>query len=100
MRLDHATWSARYRRMSDIADRIHAMRLERARKACSDAGLDPGLLGIHPHNAMVSAEYGQPWPEIDYSKVRLCIRIMERLPSPSALISTWDRRVRLAKEGS
>lgn len=44
--------------------------LKRARQLCKEAGLDPNLLGIHPHNAMVSLHYGKPWPNVDYKKVR------------------------------
>ena len=78
----------------DLADKISAMRANRARKACIDAGLDGNLLGIHPHNAMVSRHHGKPWPNVDYSKVRLCLRIMRDLPNPHDIVSAWDRRVR------
>jgi hypothetical protein len=91
---DHATWTAKYRKMRDISDRIDRMRYERKRTLCAEAGLDPNLLGIQPHNAMISADAGKPWPEVDYSKVRALLRV-ERMPSPSEILSRWDRRVRL-----
>jgi hypothetical protein len=46
---------------------------DRARALCYEAGLDGSLLGIHPHNAMVSLHYGEPWPEVDYKKCRKVI---------------------------
>lgn len=91
--MNHDEWKAKYGRMRDIAQRISNMRTERARKLCAEAGLDPGLLGIHPHNAMVSFEHGHPWPEVDYSKCRACIRLLN-MPSPNRLVDAWDRRVR------
>lgn len=94
---EHVTWSAKYRRLQDIADRIVAMRLERARRLCAEAGLDPTLLGIHPHNAMVSFRAGQPWRGVDYSKVRACLRMQELAFEPNRIVDAWDRRVR--KEG-
>lgn len=42
----------------------------RARKLCGEAGLSPDLLGVHPHNAMVSYKSGKPWRGVDYAKVR------------------------------
>lgn len=87
-------WRRRYRKLQDIADRVAAYRTKRARKACADAGLDPNLLGIHPHNAMVSLEYGKPWPGIDYSKVRLCLRIQRQTFEGSRIVERWDKRVR------
>ena len=57
----------------DLANRCEAYAnsvRNRARKLCAEAGLDPNLLGIHPHNAMVSLHYGKPWPNVDYAKVR------------------------------
>ena len=82
-----------YRRLADTAERIVRMRTKRARRACVEAGLDGGLLGIHPHNAMVSKDYGKPWPGINYSKVRLCLRIMRDLPNPNDIVTTWYKRV-------
>lgn len=76
----------RYRDLKARCERITAMRLNRARKLCKEAGLDPTLLGIHPHNAMVSLHYGKPWPEVNYSKCRACIRVLN-MPSPEAILT-------------
>lgn len=60
------------------ADKVREMVIARARVACKDAGLDPQLLGIHPHNAMCSLSVGRPWPNVDYSLVRKCIWLQGR----------------------
>jgi hypothetical protein len=65
--------ATRYQQLKQRVTNYEAMVRERAKRACSEAGLDPSLLGIHPHNAMVSLHYGQPWPGVDYKKVRLCL---------------------------
>src|SRR5678815_3123814 len=90
----HAEWCKRYGRMRDIAQRICDMRNERARELCREAGLDAGLLGIHPHNAMVSFNAGKPWREVNYSKCRACIRMMDRQYEGFRILERWDKRVR------
>ena len=40
-----------------------------ARMATKSAGLDPTLLGIHPHNAKVGQSSGKPWAGVDYDFV-------------------------------
>lgn len=92
--MDHNEWCIRYRRMQAIADRVAASRIRRARRLCKAAGLDPSLLGIHPHNAMCSLEAGKPWPGVNYSKVRACMRLLN-MPSPSQIVHRWDVRVRI-----
>ena len=77
----------------DRANRITEARLERARKACKEAGLDSGLLGIHPHNAMIDYEAGRPWKGIDYSKVRLCVRLLEMSYQPNRILDRWSKRM-------
>ena len=96
--MDHQEWTARFRKMSAIANRVSAARGRRARKACAEAGLDPNLLGIHPNNAMVSYHAGNPWRDIDYSKVRLCLRILRTQYEAARIVTRWDRRVRAIPE--
>jgi hypothetical protein len=67
------------------AERVKAMILEDARRTCKAAGLSPDLLGIHPHNAMVSFNAGKPWPEVDYSLCRKTIWLCERSFVPGTL---------------
>lgn len=52
------------------AERVSNSIREEARVLSAQAGLDPSLLGIHPHNAMCSYEAGQPWAGVDYKLVR------------------------------
>lgn len=54
----------------DRADKLNASVLDEARRLSVQAGLDPNLLGIHPHNAMCAYEAGKPWPGVDYALVR------------------------------
>ena len=70
--------------------------IEQARQTCYAAGLDGGLLGIHPHNAMVSFRAGQPWAEVDYSLCRRTLWLIEQSYSPGRIVSRvlgrlWDR---------
>jgi hypothetical protein len=82
-------WTTRYQETQAYAQAIRAraqriteMIVADARKTCRAAGLDSSLLGIHPHNAMVSAHYGKPWPGVDYSLVRKTLWLIERSYEP------------------
>lgn len=92
--VSHEEWCEKYTRMRDIADRISAYRNQRAKQVCKAAGLDPGCIGVHPHNAMVGLHYGRPWPDVDYSLVRKCLWIMEHQFDGHRILEKWDRRVR------
>jgi hypothetical protein len=92
--LSHAEWCQRYGKMRAIAERVAAMRNDRARVLCREAGLDSGLLGIHPHNAMVGLHYGKPWPGVDYHKVRKGLWLLERQWDGFRILTRWDERVR------
>ena len=91
----HAEWCRRYRRLKDAADRICQARNNRARKVCKAAGLDPDLLGLHPHNAMCAYNAGQPWPEVNYSLVRKCLWLLDRQWEGHRIVDRWDKRVRI-----
>ena len=92
--MEHKEWVAKYGRMRDIADRIAKMRVARLRRISVEAGLDPQLLGIHPHNAWLAFEAGEPWAGVNYSKVRLIRRLQASEFTPSRIIAAWDKRVR------
>ncbi len=92
--MDHATWIAKYHRLKAIADRVTRSRRDRARKLCAEAGLDPGLLGIHPHNAMCGYRAGKPWPGVNYQLVRCCLRLLDLQFEPQRILDKWDKRVR------
>lgn len=87
-------WRARYNRMKAIAERVRLARNRRAREACRRAGLDPSLLGIHPHNAMCGYRAGKPWAGIDYREVRRCLWLIDRQWDADRIVSAWDARVR------
>lgn len=65
-------WQATAQKLRDHADKVAAEYREHARELCQEAGLDPNLLGIHPHNALCGLASGEPWPNVDYNKVKLC----------------------------
>ena len=92
--ISQAEWQEKYSRMRAIAERIRDYRNGRARQACRDAGRAPNLLGIHPHNAMCAFECGKPWRGINYSKVRLCLRLLDLQFEGSRIVTRWNRRVR------
>ena len=52
--------------------------IEKARKVAYAAGLDGRMIGIHPHNAMVSYEFGNPWPNVNYKLVRKCLKLLDK----------------------
>ena len=98
--MTHEEWSTKYARLRAIADRVIQMRTDRARLVCKQSGLDPSLLGIHPHNAMCSWNSGHPWPGIDYKLVRKCLWLLNTAYEASKVVTKWDRRVRqLLPEG-
>lgn len=70
-------------------DRVSKMINDRARATCKAAGLDPTLLGIHPHNAMVDYKYGHPWRNVDYSLVRKTLWLLGKQFEPSRIVERW-----------
>ena len=92
--MTHEEWVARYMRLYQIALRIESSRRQRAKILCREAGLDDGLLGIHPHNAMCGMMSGDPWPNVDYTKVRECLGLLDRMYDGHRIVAKWDRRVR------
>ena len=77
--MTHAEYQTKMSVARRRAERIASMRTDRAREACRLAGLDTQLLGIHPHNAMVSHDAGCPWGGVDYHYVRLCLHIQSTI---------------------
>ena len=86
------TWREAYRPLRAAADSARDKARNKARRLCAEAGLDPTLLGIHPHNAMVSLKQGRPWPEVDYAKVRQCEHALRYMFLASRAVDAWDRR--------
>lgn len=87
-------WRERYRSLLVAANSAREIARDEARHLCAEAGLDPTLLGIHPHNAMVALHYGQPWPGIDYGKVRRCMFMLRVQFMPDTVVRAWDRTYR------
>jgi len=86
-------WQKLYSVARDRADRISFLVIERARKVSKEAGLDPQLLGIHPHNAMAAYKCGNPWPEVDYKKVRKVLWLLKRSFLPYRLLDSYTDRI-------
>ena len=83
-----------YSEIAERTERLAKLMTANARILCLEAGLDPGLLGIHPHNAMCSLAEGKPWREVNYSKCRATIRQMERSFMPGRILDSLYRRGR------
>lgn len=80
-------WQALAQSLHARADRLTRAITDDARRTCKAAGLDHQLLGIHPHNAMVSLHYGKPWPEVNYSLCRRTLYLIERSYEPSRIVA-------------
>ena len=85
-----------YNALYRVAERIDQARRANARRLAREAGLDPQLLGIHPHNAMCAFHDGKPWPEVNYSKCRACIREMDRAFEGHRILDRMYRRLGMA----
>lgn len=85
---------SRYTLAREQADRVNRAIIEHCRKLSIEAGLDPNLLGIHPHNAMISFRQGAPWENVDYSKVRLIVRLLESQFDCYKIVDNWVNSVR------
>lgn len=81
-----AEWQSLATSLHARADRLTHAIVSDARRTCHAAGLDPTLLGIHPHNAMVSLHYGKPWPEVNYALCRKTLWLIERSYEPSRIV--------------
>lgn len=88
--LDIQTKSAQFHKR---ARRVHDMIVERARQAARQANLDPNLLGIHPHNAMVSFRNGKPWKGVNYHYCRLSLHLQEKSWEPMRLYDQYATRL-------
>jgi len=83
-------WS--YSEAKKHANNIVKMRLARMRQLCADAGLDPTLLGIHPHNAMCAYHAGKPWKGVDYSLVRKILWMDRHLYDANRILDRYAAR--------
>ena len=96
IRLD-VEFTARYMAARARRERIDAMIYNRMYRLTAEAGLDPSLLGIHPHNAMCAYRDGRPWPGVDYAKVRKVLWLEKRRYHPYRILA--DYYTRMTKAG-
>jgi hypothetical protein len=94
-----AQWTQLASALHARADRVSKMIHAEARRTCKAAGLDPDLLGIHPHNAMCGWHNGKPWPEVNYSLCRRTLWLIERSYEPNRIVErilarAWSRVTR------
>ncbi len=76
----------------DRAKRVSDSLIAEARRTAQEAGLDPSICFLHAHNAMCSYEYGHPWPNVDYSKVRRVQWLERRAWVPNEIASRITSR--------
>jgi hypothetical protein len=86
-------WQKLTLQASNKAEKIKKMIIARARKTCKEAGLDPGLLGIHPHNAMCGLHYGKPWQDVNYSLVRKTLWLIEKSYIPGRIADDYAKKL-------
>ena len=78
-------WQVYAQSIDARAESLSRSIVERARKAAGEAGLDPSMPFLHARNAIVSRDYGKPWPEVNYSKARLVLKLEKDSWVPSRL---------------
>lgn len=83
-------WKETYLKLDDLRNQWQRVINDQARKLSADAGLDPNLLGVHPHNAMVAYNAGNPWPNVDYDRVKMVQKLLEIQFDTSRCIEKWD----------
>jgi len=80
-----------YGQLRDRADRIARMIMDRARSVGKEANCGP--IPMMWHNAMVSLEYGQPWREVDYKKLRKARWLEEKSHEPYRIVDRLYKRI-------
>ena len=82
----------RYMEIHRRADNVHKMIVERARKVTYQAGLDGSIMEIHLHNALLSADNGKPWPEVNYKLARKARFILSKEWRPQEILRELNKR--------
>jgi hypothetical protein len=85
-------WSDRVSAARNRADRVLMLMRTRWLKVIEEAGLDPSCGAIHTHNSMVSFDSGDPWPGVDYSKVRYARRLEQLMLAPGRIVDRYAQR--------
>lgn len=86
-------WQEKARAARERAERVAEAIRERARKVAREAGLDPSIAFLHAHNAQVSADYGKPWPGVNYALVRRVLWLEKQSWVPHRLSDAYARRL-------
>lgn len=87
-------WKAAYNDLKLHAEKMGHIMNGLARRISGDAGLDPNLLGVHPHNAMVGKEGGQPWEGVDYNRVQVVLDLLAHQFDANRMVDAFDKAVR------
>lgn len=85
-------WQTLSRSLYARADALTSQIVSRARNVAYQAGLDPSCPFLHAHNALVSREYGKPWPEVDYDKARLVLHLEQKSFEPHRIADRVSAR--------
>ena len=89
---------ALYRRKEALRAMIYRRAVVAYWRAMGNAGPVPETAKLDMcvmHNSMIDFERGRPWREIDYSAMRLAIRIQEKTFEPDRISAAlFDRRWR------
>lgn len=93
--LTYTEWQLAYNNLKTAAKLMEEVFHVLAKKICADSGLDPNLLGIHPHNAMIAFEAGNPWKEVDYNRVQAVQHLLAHEYDASKMVAEFDKAVRL-----
>jgi hypothetical protein len=89
--------SAEYRALKARATRSRISKIARVRRIAAEAGIDPGMPFVHASNALCGLEYGRPWPNVDYSKVRLVSRLEREIFAADHLVDRLAARRGIAR---
>lgn len=87
-------WKEGYNRLKSHAEAMARIFNDLARKISADAGLDPNLLGIHPHNAMCGLAYGNPWREVDYNRCQAIVDLLAHEFDAHRMVAAFDKATR------
>jgi len=91
-------WKELAENLGNRAKALSCSIVAQARVVAREAGLDPSICFLHAHNAIVSREYGHPWPEVDYKLARKVLHLEKKSFEPGRLAEavvsrTWKRVV-------
>lgn len=86
-------WAEQYRSLKRRAEASRKSKGVALDRACREAGIG-AFHGCVMNNALISAEQGRPWREVDYSALRRARRIERSLFDADRIVARWASRVR------